>query len=100
MGWQTFKAHGGSRLMREPGDESRHIQVREGLSGWKKGLTFVRLWQSKSTGGESPSGFYTILCLDPNDSVVAMSTGRTDHDVWKAIYDDLDAKGFDVREGL
>jgi hypothetical protein len=95
MGWKTFKAHGGTRLMREPDDENRTIQVREGVSGWKEGLTFVRLW--RYTLG-SPDGFYTILCLDEDDSIVATATGKRDAQAWTAIFASLRNKGYEVSE--
>jgi hypothetical protein len=95
MGWKTFKAHGGSRLMREPDDDSRHVQVREGYSGWKKGLTFIRLWNYTP---RSPSGFYTIICLNQEDEIVATATGVRDSQVWTAIFANLRNKGYEMTE--
>jgi hypothetical protein len=98
MGWKTFKADGGSRLMRDGTDDSRHIQVREGTAGWKEGLTFVRLYRYRKDAENKT--LYTLLCLDRNDSIIAIAKGNTDKAVWKAMYADLNAENYDVREGV
>jgi hypothetical protein len=84
--------------MRDPEDESRSIQVREGYSGWKKDMTFIRLY--RGVGGEfaGPSSFYTILALDDKDNIVAVATGRRDADVWTNVFAALRNKGYPVDE--
>jgi hypothetical protein len=85
--------------MRDPEDESRSIQVREGYSGWKVGMTFLRLYRGGAGGKFAGAGtFYTILALNENDDLVATATGRRDADVWSNIFAALRHKGYEIDE--
>lgn len=97
MGWRTFKGIG-SRLLRRRDDESRSIQVREGLSGWKEGLTFVRLFRYITDDAGKQRPLYTILALDERDSIIGMATGEFDGPTWSAIFASLRKKGHEVNE--
>lgn len=93
FGWRTLKAAGekaGSRLMPDGEDETRTFQVREGYSGWKKGLSFVRIWRE----GQG----YTMIVLNGEDDIVATATGKKNAQVWTNAFNALRNKGYEVSE--
>lgn len=96
MGWRTWKAAGpqgkvGTRLMPDGNDETHTLQVREGYSGWKTGMRFLRLWNEDTHS-------YTLFVLDEDDSLVVMATGKKDHQVWSNAYAALRNKGYPATE--
>lgn len=96
MGWRTWKPIDGSkgpgsRLLPLGKDPGHSVQVREGLTGWKAGMKFIRLWNEDKR-------HYTIIALSENDSIMAMATGKKDAETWGNIYAALRNKGIEVDE--
>ncbi len=95
-GWRTWKAAGpdgkvGTRLMPDGNDTTHTVQVREGYSGWKAGMRFIRVWNEDV-------GSYTLFVLSPKDELVVMATGKKDHQVWSNAYAALRNKGYPAHE--
>jgi hypothetical protein len=92
-GWRTWKptGGGGTRLMPDGEDEHHTIQVREGYSGWKAGMRFIRIWNQDTAA-------YTLMVLNKEDDLVVMATGQKDHQVWTNAYAALRNKGYPAYE--
>lgn len=93
FGFRTFKGRG-SRLLRDEDNDWVNVQVREGTSGWKKGLLFTRhyAYQEKGANGAQHLYRYECLRLKRLDSI-ATAFGRTNDEARSALYDDLKRKG-------
>jgi hypothetical protein len=94
FGFRTFKGFG-SRLLRDEGNDWVNIQAREGTSGWKKGLLFLRTYsyqEATPAGGAQHLYRYECLRLRGLDSV-GSAFGRTNDDARNNLYEDLKRKG-------
>ena len=94
FGFRTLKGFG-SRLLRDKDNDWLNIQAREGTSGWKNGLLFLRAYayQEKTPAGGAQHLYrYQCLRLRGLDEV-AVAFGRTNDDARNNLYDDLKRKG-------
>jgi hypothetical protein len=93
-GFRTFKGFG-SRLLRDEDNDWVNVQVREGTTGWKKGLLFVRLYayQEKTPAGGAQHLYrYECFRLKGLDSL-AVAYGTTNDEARTELYSDLKRKG-------
>lgn len=94
FGFRTFKGFG-SRLLRDKDNDWVNIQAREGTSGWKRGLLFVRVYsyQEKTAAGRAQHLYrYECLRLSGLDQL-AVAFGRTFDEARDNLYEDLKRKG-------
>lgn len=96
-GYRLFKGKG-SRLVREiydngDVDDWTNGQIREGLTGWKKGLIFTRHCVYSDPGGKMQV-LYRIQCDRKRTlDTVAQGFAEKYEDAWAALFDALKAKG-------
>lgn len=93
FGFRTFKGRG-SRLLRDEDNDWVNVQVREGTSGWKKGLLFTRHYSYQETGADGAHHLYRYECmrLKGMDSL-ATAFGRRSDEARENLYADLKRKG-------
>jgi len=94
FGFRTFKGFG-SRLLRDKDNDWVNVQAKEGTSGWKKGLLFLRVYayQDKTRVGKAQH-LYRYECLRLRGfGQLAVAHGRTDDEARYNLYDDLKRKG-------
>lgn len=93
-GFRTFKGHG-SRLLRDTDNDWVNIQAREGTSGWKQGLLFVRVYcYQERTPAAGAQHLYRYECLRLRGlDLISVAYGRTNDDARNNLYADLKRKG-------
>jgi len=94
-GFRTYKGKG-SRLLPtlEEGDKRyANVQARDGYSGWKDGLMFIRAYAYQD-GGDGSGHLYRVEAIRMRglDSL-AVGYGRTNGEAWSALYAALKTKG-------
>jgi hypothetical protein len=103
FGFRTLKGFG-SRLVRNitesPGgghdaDDWVNYMVKEGTSGWKKGLSFERAYayQSKDADGNAHHLYRMLVTRQKGLEIVCIVFGRTSRAAWVAAYAMLHEKG-------
>lgn len=92
-GFRTYKGQG-SRLLRGPDNDWVSVQVKEGESGWKKGLLFTRHYSYQEQGANGAQHLYRYECtrLKGLDSL-ATAHGKTNEEARESLYADLRRKG-------
>lgn len=94
FGFRTLKGFG-SRLLRERDNDWLNVQAREGTSGWKNGLLFLRLYcyQDKTPAGNAQHLYrYECVRLKGLD-LISMAFGKTNDEARDNLYADLKRKG-------
>jgi hypothetical protein len=102
-GFHTLKGFG-SRLVRSviespngghETDDWLNYQVKEGVTGWKKGLSFERTYayQQKDVAGGAHHLYRMIVTRQKGLAIECVVYGRTNQDVWNAAYAELHKKG-------
>lgn len=93
-GFRTFKGEG-SRLLRDVEDDWVNVQAKEGYSGWKEGILFLRsyAWQPARQGGAGHHLYRVEAIRLAGLDTVGVAHGRTAKDAWKHLYADLKRKG-------
>jgi hypothetical protein len=94
FGFRTFKGFG-SRLLRDEDNDWVNIQAREGTSGWKQGLLFLRTYayQEKTPAGGAQHLYrYECVRLKGLD-LLSVAYGRTNDEARDNLYADLKRKG-------
>lgn len=98
-GFRTLKGHG-SRLVRglsdrgEPDDWHNYL-VREGTSGWKKGLSFERAYayQDRTPTSNAHHLYRVIVTRQQGLDVLCIAFGRTSDEARANAYEMLHRKG-------
>jgi hypothetical protein len=69
--------------------------VKEGTSGWKKGLSFERAYayQSKDANGDAHHLYRILVTRQKGLEIVCSAFGRTSKDAWVNAYRMLHEKG-------
>lgn len=103
FGFRTLKGHG-SRLVRNitvsanghvDTDDWVNYMVKEGTSGWKKGLSFERAYayQKKDANGHAHHLYRLLVTRQQGLQVVCIAFGRTSRDAWVNAYRMLHEQG-------
>ena len=103
FGFHTLKGFG-SRLVRSvtespngghETDDWLNYQVKEGVSGWKKGLSFERTYayQQQDVNGNAHHLYRMTVTRQKGLAIECVVYGRTNQDVWDAAYAELHKKG-------
>jgi hypothetical protein len=103
FGFRTLKGFG-SRLVRgitvdangkNDADDWHNYMVKEGTSGWKKGLSFERAYayQPRSKTSEAHHLYRMIVTRQQSLDVLCIAFGRTSDVAWRNAYTMLHEKG-------
>jgi hypothetical protein len=103
FGFRTLKGHG-SRLVRSitktasgsvEADDWHNYMVKEGTSGWKKGLSFERAYayQEKRATTNAHHLYRMIVTRQRGLDVLCLAFGRTSDEAWANAYEMLNRKG-------
>jgi len=109
FGFRTLKGFG-SRLVRsisvnasgkeEVSDDWHNYMVKEGTSGWKKGLSFERAYAYQPASGvqEAHHLYRIIVTRQKGLDVLAIVYGRNNESVWHNTREILKEKGIMPRD--
>jgi hypothetical protein len=103
FGFRTLKGFG-SRLVRsvstspsgtQESDDWHNYMVKEGLSGWKRGLSFERAYayQERSTTANAHHLYRMTVTRQRGLDVLCIAFGRTSDEAWANAYEMLNRKG-------
>lgn len=103
FGFRTLKGYG-SRLVRNitvsanghtDTDDWHNYMVKEGTSGWKRGLSFERAYayQAKSADGAAHHLYRMVVSRQKGLAIECVVYGRTSREVWINAYHALREKG-------
>lgn len=94
FGFRVLKGVG-ARLVRDGTlsgkvDGSVNVKVKEGVSGWRRGLLFERTYAYQQVDGHL---YRLVVTRLRGLDILAVAYGRTNDEVWDAAYEQLRVKG-------